>query len=73
MNEKVEDASLPEPPRCGLEELPPADLIDPVVEVYKQHVDRTLLMKNLSLTPTERLQKLADFVRFVSELRREQR
>ena len=38
---------------------------DPVVEVYKSHVDRTLLRENLRKTPTERvlalmaLQKLA--------------
>lgn len=42
---------------------------DPVTEAYKRDVDRTLLKKNLRLTPEERilaameLQKLAEEVR----------
>lgn len=42
---------------------------DPVIEAYKRDVDRTLLRKNLRLTPEERilaameLQKLAEEVR----------
>ncbi len=41
---------------------------DPVVEAYKRHLDRTLLRKNLLLSPEERilaameLQKLAEEV-----------
>jgi hypothetical protein len=31
---------------------------DPVIEVYKQHVDRTLLRENLRLTVEERFRKL---------------
>ncbi len=42
---------------------------DPVVEAYKRDVDRTLLRENLKLTPEERLLKLEDFVRFLSEVR----
>jgi hypothetical protein len=42
---------------------------DPVVEAYKRDVDRTLLRENLKLTPEERLLKLQDFVRFLSEVR----
>ncbi len=36
---------------------------DPVIEAYKKHVDRTLLRENLKLTPAQRLDKLAAFMR----------
>ena len=42
---------------------------DPVVEAYKRDVDRTLLRENLKLSPEQRLLKLQDFVRFLSEVR----
>lgn len=44
-------------------------VVDPVVEVYKRDVDRTLLLRNLSLTPTERIEQLQQFVAFAGELR----
>ncbi len=44
---------------------------DPVIEVYKKDIDRTLLRENLKLSPDERLLKLIDFVRFTEELRRD--
>lgn len=65
-----EDAELANQPRCGVSELPPADTPDPVVEVYKKDVDRTLLIRNLRLTPAERAEKLVDFVSFLTEIRR---
>jgi len=43
---------------------------DPVVEVYKEDIDRTLLRENLKLTPEERLGKLTAFLELVTELRR---
>ncbi len=43
---------------------------DPVVEVYKRDVDRTLLRQALSLSPEERLVELQRLVRFAEELRR---
>jgi hypothetical protein len=46
-----------------------AEWSDPVVETYKQDVDRMLLRENLKLTPEERLLKLQDFVHFLSEVR----
>jgi hypothetical protein len=42
---------------------------DPVIERYKQDVDRTLLRENLKLTPEQRLLKLQDFVAFTAALR----
>src|SRR6185503_8205005 len=47
------EQELPEPPRCGLEELPPPDVFDPVIEAYKKDIDRTLLIENLKLTPAQ--------------------
>lgn len=48
------------------EVLPP----DPVIEVYKKDVDRTLIRENLKLTVEQRLDNLAAMQRFISELRR---
>ncbi len=42
---------------------------DPVIEAYKQHIDRTLLIENLKLTPTERLRRLMELQRFAEALR----
>ncbi len=64
------DAEVSAPPRCGLSELPPPDVFDPVVEAYKKDVDRTLLIKNLTLSPAERAEKFLDFMRFLAEMRR---
>jgi hypothetical protein len=43
---------------------------DPVIEVYKRDVDRTLLRENLKLTVTQRLEKLMAVQRFAEEMRR---
>ena len=42
---------------------------DPVTELYKRDVDRTLLRENLKLSPELRLAKLRDFVKFLAEVR----
>jgi hypothetical protein len=41
---------------------------DPVIELYKRDIDRTLLRENLRRSVDQRLQKLGDFVGFVREL-----
>ena len=69
MVDQSEESELPEPPRCGVEELPPPDVFDPVIEAYKKDVDRTLLIENLKLTPAQRAQKLESFVEMLMELR----
>ena len=46
---------------------PPAD---PVIELYMRGVDRTLLRRNLALTPEQRLLQLQELARFAEELRR---
>jgi len=43
---------------------------DPIVEVYKKDIDRTLIRANLKLTPTERLRQAMAHARFADELRR---
>jgi len=43
---------------------------DPVIEVYKRHIDRTLLRENLKLSVEERFRKLQELQRFATELRK---
>lgn len=43
---------------------------DPVVEVYKKDIDRTLIRENLKLTVEERFRKAMALARFAEELRR---
>jgi hypothetical protein len=43
---------------------------DPVIEVYKKGIDRTLIRENLSLTVEQRFEKLMELQRFAEELRR---
>jgi hypothetical protein len=43
---------------------------DPVIEAYKKDVDRTLIRENLTLTPSQRVQKLVELQHFAEELRR---
>ena len=45
-------------------------LADPVIEVYKKDVDRTLLRENLKRSVTERFERLMALQRFAEELRR---
>lgn len=49
---------------CG-----PDRTTDPVVELFKAEVDRTLLRENLRLTPDQRLRNLASFSQFLDEMR----
>jgi hypothetical protein len=42
---------------------------DPVVRAYLAGVDRSLLLRNLALSPEERLLQLMELQRFAAELR----
>ena len=44
--------------------------LDPVIEVYKKDIDRTLIRKNLKLSHEERLQNAMELQRFAQELRK---
>jgi hypothetical protein len=44
--------------------------VDPVVERYMRDVDRTLLRRNLSLTPQQRLEQLQRLQLLADELQR---
>lgn len=55
---------MPRPP------LAPADFVDPVIEVYKKDVDRTLLRENLKLTVQQRFEKFMAFMEFSTEMRK---
>jgi hypothetical protein len=54
--------AMPDPDQS----LPP----DPVVELYKQGVDRTLLRQNLRRSVDERILNLMDLQKLAEELRR---
>jgi hypothetical protein len=43
---------------------------NPIIEVYKQHVDRTLIRENLKLTHQQRLDQLQSLVNGIEELNR---
>lgn len=46
---------------------------DPVIDVYKHDVDRTLIRENLRLTVDERFQRLRQLQRVADELRHAKR
>lgn len=48
----------------------PLDERDPVVEVYKKDIDRTLIRENLKLSVEERFRKAMALMRFAEEMRR---
>src|SRR5262249_6565941 len=50
-------------------DLAPPDYCDPVIEVYKKDVDRTLLRENLKLTVEERFVKFERFLECGQEVR----
>jgi hypothetical protein len=43
---------------------------DPVIEAYKAGIDRTLLRRNLRLTPEQRLIQAMEVARFAEEVRK---
>lgn len=59
------DTSLPE----DRVPLPP----DPVIEVYKRDIDRTLLRENLKLTPEQRVIQLMEMQRAIEEMQKARR
>jgi hypothetical protein len=44
--------------------------VDPVVEVYKKDVDRSLLRRNLEKTPEQRILDLQELLKLAEEARR---
>ena len=47
-----------------------ASTADPVIEAYKRHVDRTLLLENLKKTPHERVLALIALQKVAREARK---
>lgn len=47
-----------------------AETVDPIIELYKRDVDRTLIRENLRKTPEERLRALQQLQRFADEVRK---
>lgn len=52
-----------------ISDVSPNRTTNPITELYKRDVDRTLLRENLKLTPEQRLQKLDSMGEFVEALR----
>lgn len=48
------------------EELP---FLDPVIELYKRDVDRSLIVQNLQLSVQQRFEQLMQLQKFAQELR----
>jgi hypothetical protein len=43
---------------------------DPIIELYKRDVDRTLIRENLKVSVTERFERLMALQRFAKEMQR---
>lgn len=43
--------------------------MDPIIEVYKKDVDRTILRENLKLTPSQRISNLQSMLESAEEVR----
>lgn len=48
----------------------PRDATNDLVEAFKKDVDRTLLIENLKLTPTQRMRQFVQFMDMIYEVRR---
>lgn len=59
-----------DPFRVSFVEMADKEWKDPVTEAYKRDVDRTLLEKNLRLTPEERILAAMELQRLAEEVRR---
>lgn len=46
---------------------------DPIVALYRQYLDRSLLLENLKRTPTERIQRLMEMQLLAEEMRKARR
>jgi hypothetical protein len=58
-------------PSEGIKHLPPADLIDPVIEEYKKGIDVTLIAENLKRTPHERAMRMGETIDWINQMRRQ--
>ena len=67
MNSALELRDRSEP--ADERDLAPADVFDPVIELYKRDVDRTLLHANLRLNPEERSRKFQAFMHDIYQMR----
>ncbi len=43
---------------------------DPIIELYKKNIDRTLIRENLKLSVEERFRKAMALMRFAEEMKR---
>jgi len=55
---------------ASVKDSPAAIPLDPVVALYMRDVDRSLLRRNLTLSPQQRLEQLQSLARLADELQR---
>ena len=60
----------PDQPWQPVSDCGPNRTSDPIIELYKRDVDRTLLRENLKLTQEARFDQLSSMAKFVDELHR---
>ena len=72
MNRSETKPPVSEPSTVLAEDLIPLPP-DPVIEVYKRDIDRTLLRENLKLTPEQRLVQLMAFQLSIEEMQKASR
>lgn len=56
-------------PKPYSDDYPPPDFVDPVIEVYKKDIDRTLIRENLKLTVAERWERYEAFLKALDSVR----
>jgi hypothetical protein len=65
-----DNRAFPETSSSALPGLAPPDYVDPVIEVYKKDVDRTLLRENLNLTVEQRIKNAMKFHQSIEKWRK---
>jgi hypothetical protein len=62
------ESAVDERHMSGLQQAKGSEYVDPVIELYKKDIDRTLLRENLKISVEERFQKFEQFMEYVHEL-----
>jgi hypothetical protein len=69
MTDETSDALQDEALPYRTQDMAPAEFTDPVLEVFKQDIDFTLVERNLQLTTEERARQLVNATSFIRRFR----